>query len=361
MCTALARQAAAAAFVASLAAPLAAQDRPEYGPTLEARVQPYNHAGAVPGMATVSDWVVPGQEMKWFLMAGLPNPGAMTVCGIGAGDAGTLADKLARSAFVWELKVLPSKYENGSTTFGLEWARYQADNPGRPVVEEKSTLTLREGERKTIDLVRGASGSHDCGNDSAVVDVAAGYKENRQFADTMLEFEIWLTQRRSNGDAVVRRFAGMGRQGDGVDFSFVPVRSAVEVSTPDRVAYDVFTTVQGTIRGRMQPNGRIALTVDTSRRDGVGPQAAGPSGFAGNGGRKLLDVAPGETIEIELPAPGGRSTIGARGAVAAPRTGAPSPSQSATSVVNGRLVIDNAIFFQGQRTSLIVQVKPVRE
>jgi hypothetical protein len=340
---------------------VAAQEQPEYGPILEARVQTFKSSGGSGGSATASDPVVAGQGRTWYLSAGQSNSGEMTLCTVGAADSGALADKLSRSALVWELKVGPTKYENGNTTFDLDWARYQADGAGRPTVEGRSTLTLREGERKTLDFIR-VPGMRGCENDSAVVDVAAGYKEDRRFADTVLQYEMWLTHRRSNGDAVVRRFTGMGRQGDGVDFSFVPVRSAIDVSTPDRAAYDVFTTVLGTIRGRMQSNGRIALTVDTSRRDGLGPQTAGPSGgVIGNGGRKLLDVAPGETIEIELPAPGGRSMIGARGAAAAPRGGAPAPSQSAASVANGRVVVDNAVFFQGQRTSLIVQVKPVRE
>ena len=339
--------------------PAGAQDRPESGPTLEARIQPFKTSGGPAGMAMVGDWAIAGQAMKWFLTAGHSNPAEPSVCGYGAGDVGTLADKLSRAAFVWELKVVPSKIENGLTTFDLEWARYQADGGGRAAVEAKTTLTLREGERRTIDLVHGTL--HGCDSDTAVVDVAAGYKEDRQFANTVLQYEIWLTHRRTANDAVVRKFVGMGRQGASVDFSFVPVRSTIDVTTPDRVTYDVFTTVQGTVHGRLQPNGRIALTVDTSRRDGLGPQTTGPSGSSGNSGRKLLDVAPDETIEIELPAPGGRSSTGARGAAAAPRSATPTASQRAVSVDNGRVTVDNALFFQGQRTSLIVKVTPVRQ
>jgi len=343
-------------------APLAAQDRPESGPMLEARLQTYKRSGGVAGMARVSDWTIVGQGMKWLLTAGA-NPADTSLCGYGAGDVGNVAEKLTRSAFVWELKATPTKYENGSTTFDLEWARYQADGGGRPAAEGRSTLTLREGERKSLDLVHGAPGSRDCDSDTAVVDVAASYKESRQLADTMLEYEIWLTHRRSSTDAVVRKFVGTGRQGAEVAFAFVPVRSRVDVSTPDGAAYDVFTTVEGTIRGRLQPDGRIALTVDTSRRDGLGLQTAGPAGGSGNTGRKVLEIAADETIEIELPAPGGRSSAGARGAQASPRgaTPAPAPPQRAVSVDNGRVTIDNALFFQGQRTSLIVQVKPVRQ
>src|SRR4029077_8387143 len=109
--------------------------------------------------------------------------------------------------------------------------------------------------------------------------------------------------------------------------------------------------------------GRISLAVQTSRRDGLGARGAGASGSSGNFGRKLLEVAPDEAGEIELPAPGGRSSAAARGASAVPRSAAPAPQPASTNAVsleNGRVVIDNARFFEGQRTSLIVQVKQVR-
>src|SRR5262245_32483213 len=192
--------------------PLAAQDRPESGPMLEARLQTYKRAGGAAGMAKVYDWVIVGQGMKWFLTAGA-GPGDTTLCGYSAGDVGTVGEKLARSHFVWELKATPSKYENGSTTFDLEWARYQSDGTGRPAAEGKSTLTLREGERKSLDLVHTAPGTGSCDNDTAVVDVAAVYKESPQFADAMLEYEIWLTHRRASNEAIVRKFVGTGRQG----------------------------------------------------------------------------------------------------------------------------------------------------
>jgi len=340
--------------------PLAAQDRPDSGPTIEARLQTFSRTGGVSITAWGNTISVPGTPATFFLTAGSANPIEMTVCGGGFGESGTMADKLSRNSFVWELKLLPVKNENGSSTFHLEWARYQADGGGRPAAEGKSTLTLREGERQTIDLVRSAEGAR-CSDESAVVDVAAGFKEAKAVAQGMLQYDIWLKHQPETGDAVIRKFTAMGPQGADVKFGFVPLAFTVPQVAPGQGAYDVFTTVQGTIRGRLQANGRVALSVDTSRRDGVGPQAAGPSGGGGNTGRKVLEIAADETIEIELPAPGGRSSTGARGVQASPRGATPAPAQRAVSVDNGRVTIDNALFFQGQRTSLIVQVKPVRQ
>lgn len=343
--------------------PLAAQDLPDSGPMLEARVQTLKRSGGTAGTAAVSDLAIGGREMQWFLMAGNAQSGEMNVCSSGAADVGTLAEKLARASFVWALKVTPTKHENGSTTFDLEWARYQSDGTSRPAAEGKSTLTLREGQRRTLDLVHVSPGSRDCDNDTAVLDVAAGYKESRQLAESMLQYEVWLKHQPVAGDAIIRKFTAMGVQGADVTFAFVPLQFAVPQLASDQAAYDVFMTVQGTIKGRLQPNGRIALTVDTTRRDGLGPRGAGASGGSGNAGRKQLEVGPDEPIEIELPMPGGRSTRSATGgAIATPRGNIPSGSANqAVSIVGGRLIVENALFFQGQRTSLIVQVKPVRQ
>jgi len=168
----------ATAFLVPLAcgaAPTAsAQDRPDAGPTIEARVQTFKRTGGVSITAWGNTVSVPGTPATFFLTAGSANPPEMTVCGGGFGESGTVADKLSRNSFVWELKLLPVKNENGSSTFNLEWARYQADGGGRPAAEGKSTLTLREGERQTIDLVRGAEGSR-CTDESAIVDVAVRF------------------------------------------------------------------------------------------------------------------------------------------------------------------------------------------
>jgi len=343
--------------------PAAAQDK-ESGPTLDVNLHTLKRTGGVSITAHGDEWLTPGTPVTWFLTAGTSSPNEMTVCGGGVSSMGTLADKLTRGAFVWEVKMLPSKYENGIATFDVEWARYQADGNGRPVAEGRSTLTLQDGERQQIDFVRGAPGTRNCGDESAVVDVGTGYHEHRQFAQSVLQYDLWLKHQQANGEIVTRKFTAMGLQGADVGFVFAPLRFAVRQAGPDQGAYDVLTTVRGTIKGRLLPNGRVAVTVDTSRRDGVGLRGSASAGGSGNAGRKLLDAAPDEAIEIELPAPGGSSRIPGRaggGLAAAPRGAAPSSApKQAVSVVDGRLVVDNALFFQGQRTSLIVQVKPVR-
>lgn len=354
----------AMALSAMSLSPAAAQDKAESGPTLEVHVRSFRRTGGVSQTLYINSWLVPGTPVTWHLTAGTSNPAEMTICGAGVSELGTLADKLARSAFVWEVKMLPSKYENGTATFDLEWARYQVDGSGRPAAEGKSTLTLREGDRQQIDFVRGVPGARNCAEEDAVIEVGTGYTENRQLAQTVLQYDLWLKHQQANGEIVTRRFTGMGMQGAEVNFVFAPLQFTVRQLTPEQTTRDLFTIVKGAIRGRLLPSGRIAIIVDTSRRDGLAVPSGGPGGGSGNSGRKLLDAAADEAIEIELPAPGGSSRTPVRARVgAAPTPPGATPSavpKQAVSLVDGWVVVDNALFFQGQRTSLIVQVKRVR-
>jgi hypothetical protein len=339
---------------------VAAQNDPQMGPTLEVHIRTLKHDGGVGNTANGGDMFVPGRPIHWFVTAGRPYQGDLTVCGDGVSDMGTLGDKLPSAAFVWDIKMQPVKYENASATFALEWARYQADGGGRPAVEGKTTMTLRQGDSQPIDFVRSAPNAETCRDDAVVVEVGTGYKDARPGTEGTLQYDLWLKQQRANGEASTRRFTAMGVEGSDVHFGFAPVSTPVSQLGAEQPAVAVFTSVQGTIKGRTLSDGRITVIVDAARRDGVATGGAGPSGTVGASGRKVLEVSPGEAIEIELPPPGGKSSA----AIGTPGQTGPRPESNvgqAVSVTNGRIVIDNPLFFQGQRTSLILQVKRVQQ
>ena len=139
----------AMALSAMSLSPADAQDKRESGPTLEVHVRSLRHTGGVTQTMNITDWLVPGTPVTWHVTAGTSNPAEMTVCGAGENEMGTMADKLARSAFVWEVKMLPSRYENGTATFDLEWARYQNDGSGRPAAEGRARSRCGEGDRQS--------------------------------------------------------------------------------------------------------------------------------------------------------------------------------------------------------------------
>ena len=348
-------------FVTAISpSPVSAQTDNEAYPTIEVHGRTIKRDGGISTTAMGDSRLVPGSPVTWFVTAGSSNPSAMTVCGGGVSETRSLEELLARNSFVWQMKIVPTKYEKGAGTFDLEWARYQADGAGRPSASGKATLTLREGERQPVDFVHGLPAS--CQAEAAMVEVAIGMRENRRFAQAILQYDMWLTHRPASGEPLVRRFVAMGSHGTDVAFTFVPLRFLVPQLAPDQPQYDVIVSVLGTIKGRLQTDGRIALTLDTTRRDGLGPRGDAPLANGGNGGRKFLEVAPGEAVEIELPAGSGRMGLPAKvGVTPPPRLRQQGPLAEAISITNGRVMVENGLFFQGQRTSLIVKVRPISQ
>jgi hypothetical protein len=284
----------------------------------------------------------------------------MTVCGGGVGGDRPIEELLKKSSFVWKITALPTRYEKGRATFDLEWARYRADSGLRPVAQGRQILTLAEGQRQVLDLARGASGTTNCNADSTLVEVGAAVKEDPKLAATILQYDLWLMHNLPDGEQKVRHFIAMGTQGAEVAFAFVPLRFPVPQLVSNQLRYDIITSVGGKLRGRVMPDGRISLTVDTTRNDGMGLRGGPQSGFNGGSGAKFLEVAEGEAIEIELPAANGHSSRAAfAGVIVPPRAGAPDAQTEPVSVRDGRVTVDEGLFFQGHRTSVVVQIRRV--
>jgi hypothetical protein len=352
-------------FVVAMTAGVSA-DLPSAGakagstPMIEVHARTMKREGGVAQSGTANGSFVPGSPETLSVNAGTTHPEEMTLCGGGVGGDRPIADMLKSSSFVWKLTTRPTKYENGRGTFDLEWARYRADSGDRAVAQGSSTLTLAEGQRQAVDFVRGAPGSGSCTAESTLIEVAVAVREDQKLAQTILQYDLWLTHRSPDGEQKVRHFVGMGAQGAEVAFAFVPLRFGVPQVVSNQQPYDLITSVLGKLRGRVTPDGRITLAVDTTRNDGMGPPGEPASGYGGGSGSKYLEMAEGEAIEIELPAASGRSSRPAfAGVIPPPRAGAPDRVTEPVSVRDGRVIVDESLFFQGHRTSLVVQIRRV--
>jgi hypothetical protein len=332
-----------------------------FTPILELHSLTTNRDGGIFQTATGRTDFVPGRRVTTSFGAGTTRPEELTLCGGGVGGDATVESMLKENSFVWKVTTVPIKYDAGRATFDLEWARYRADGGGRPAAQGRLTLTLADGQRQVIDLAHGAAGSAGCNAAATLIEVGVGLQAEPKLAQAILQYDLWLTHHAADGAKQVRHFAGMGVQGADVAFAFVPLRLAVPQLVSNQAAYDVNITVLGTLRGRLQADGRIALSVDTTRRDGLGRRGEGPDGWSGNSGVKRLELAPAEAVEIELPPIGGRSSRPAvAGVIPSTRPGATPQSGQPVTVADGRVTVDNARFFEGQRTSLVVQVRQVQ-
>ena len=334
--------------------------QPGFTPIIEVHSLTTKRDGGIFQTATGRAAFVPGRRVTTSFGAGTTRPEELTLCGGGVGGDATVESMLKENSFVWKVTTVPIKYEAGRATFDLEWARYRADGGGRPAAQGRLTLTLADGQRQAIDLAHGAAGSAGCNAASTLIEIGIGLQAEPKLAQAILQYDLWLTHLAADGAKQIRHFVGMGVQGADVAFAFVPLRLAVPQLVSNQTAYDVNVTVLGTLRGRLQADGHIALSVDTTRRDGLGLRGEEPDGWSGNSGVKWLELAPSEAVEIELPSIGGRSSRPAvAGVIPPPISGDTRISQPVT-VADGRVTVDNALFFQGQRTSLVVQVRRVQ-
>lgn len=322
-----------------------------------------------------SDPFVPGQTLTRYLYAGSLAAG-QSPCILGAADATSskTVDSLRREyAHVWRVTTTAVKYESGTEIVDLDWARYGPDAGSAPVISARQRLTLTEGQRYLIDLLH-ASPDTQCQVATVTVEIEAGVRESPGLADTLLQYDLWLIRRDAGGGpSTTYHVITTGMQGREVPFTFAPLRMAVPKLVADQFDFDVITRVSGRIRGRLREDGRIALEMYTNRTDDVArrgvspPERSAPDGE----GRKRLDVAPGEAIELQVPArtgvwtgagtpaaeeaAKGRVGGGGSGMRAAPGS-QPRPPEP-VAITDGRLVVNYPGFIEVKPVSVIVQVK----
>ncbi len=318
-----------------------------------------------------SDRFVAGNRLTQFLYAGsLANGGSL--CSVGSADgtsSRTVEGLRSEFAHVWAITTTAVQDENGKETFDLEWSRYSADS-STPAASGRQRLVLGEGQQYVLDLLH-APATAGCGVVSIKVEIDAFAKEDPRLAATLLHYDLWLVRRGASDAASARHVILTGLQGMDLPFAFPPLRLALPQIVADQFEFDVLSRVSGRIRGRAGSDGRVRLELETTRADAtVRRGEPGSTTFwPGGQGRKMLDVAPAEAVEIELPARAGSSTLvatpsameaakGQTTGVRAGRGGQPVAAE-ALSVANGRLVVNYGRLFEGRPVSLIVQVKRI--
>lgn len=309
----------------------------------------------------------PGDVATTYLLAGgLENP-AGTLCAT-RGIAATppmpspLDSKaLAAAAYVWKITTTTGAHAAGRLTVDVDWQRFD-QGAEIPVLSRKQRVVLNEGERYPLDLVLGNTAACPV----AIVELTASVKENPAFADTVLRYDLWLVRHDKSGRKQTRQLILSGVHGQPVHFQFAPLVTPVPKLQPDQYDFNVATRVSGSVRGRLTGDGRVSVDLETRRRNELErpSRSSSPDLRGGPGGRKVVSGALGEAIEIELPPASGftstnaserdeRERAGARG------SGPPIKPESSDAVVvrNGRLAIYYNLFFEGERLSLIVQVR----
>jgi hypothetical protein len=202
-----------------------------------------------------------------------------------AGDIAAF-DETASAA--WRFEATPVKIDADEATVDIKWSR-RVPRSGvltEGSIERTERLTLRDGARGIIDVVRAAGPAPGvCETFAIAVELRFGSSADE--ADAGLGFDLWLIDRGAPSTPPMR-VRTQGRQGADVNYAFPPIELA-------GAAGPVKLSPYGVVTGRARRDGAIDLTFDAEQSVRIAHRVGS------GGGRKRLLVRPGETIEFELP------------------------------------------------------------
>lgn len=285
------------------------------------------------------------------------------LCGLGASEdrPDDFEELLRMRAHVWKVTYTGVSQSGGHSTFDVDWARYDG-GAGVPAVTGKQRITLTEGSTYPLDLVRSPAPSA-CKVGAVMVEIEAGTLEDPAFADTLLLYDLWVTHQDGAGKKQVKHFVASGKQGAAAQFDFEPMRFDVPTLTTDQYDLDVVSRISGTIKGRLRPDGKVALDLETRRLDRLERRGRPTPRSPRATGRKTLELTPGETVEIELPALSGvvahaasPQSPGVTGRIGIVPKGNAPPSPP-VALKDGAIVVSFREFFDGDRFSMLIRVR----
>lgn len=195
-------------------------------------------------------------------------------------------DETASAA--WRVEATPVKIDADEATVDIKWSR-RVPRSGvllEGSIEREERLTLRDGARGILDVVRAAGPTPGvCETFAIAIELRFGSSADEERAG--LGFNLWLIDRGALSTPPTR-VRTQGRQGADVTYAFPPL-------TLPTAAGPVTLSSSGVVTGRARRDGTINLTFDAEQT------VHDDAGSRGGGGRKRLVVRPGETIEFELP------------------------------------------------------------
>lgn len=325
--------------------------------------------------AAISRVTKTGDVATTYVLAGRAEDPEGTLCSMRAAGATpqlTERDKqgFRGAAYLWKVTTTTLGFEAGRLTVDLDWQRFDRGSEA-PTLSGKQRVILEQGGRGyPLDLVRGTSPTCP----AAILEVTAGVREDPAFADSMLRYDVWLVRQDRNGEKETRQVILSSVHGGEADFQFAPLFASVPTLQPEQYDFRVATRVKGTLLGRLSHDGSVTIELETHRSDriersGQAATATPPRTF---GGRKTLSGTLGQAIEVQLPPANGYTStyVSARAEAAAKEARENLPDavgvragegkmnlKAPITVRDGRISINYGPFLEGERLSLIVQVR----
>jgi hypothetical protein len=266
--------------------------------------------------------------------------------------------------YLWyaEFEALEAGMRN--MTVAVDWSRYDATDVGAPIEArgDRRLLTLEEGERHLLDWVDHQPAEHwYCGR-SAAVYVEVDVVEDPELADETIGYELWLVIEENGGGRITRHARAAGRQGERIELDLPAVRWPLpDVRFADGRQVEVAGEFGASVRGRVRPDGSIAVDLRAGRWLGLAPAGEERRGGIGDGGRRVVRLEPGEAVELVLPETQGgvQDSRGGWNGAASKRLKALAneapPGWPGYGVDDGVVLVHNPTYFRDMKMSVILE------
>jgi hypothetical protein len=208
--------------------------------------------------------------------------------------------------FTWDVNGTIWRAETDKIEVEYAWERRTRLGSEQKPRSDRDHVTLREDDRVLLDFVPVPSAEFpaSCYRHVAL-ELGVSIRAEPELADRRIAYDLWLVSE-EHGKRVTRRSQLVGRQGEKLLFDYGTLRSKLEgVTLAEGGSHIVETVVRGRIRGRVQSDGTIEVALLAERE--VRPSDGGWA--TGARGEKVVRVAAGETVKLELPPP---SSVGER-------------------------------------------------
>lgn len=256
-----------------------------------------------------------GERGRAVGAAGKTGSGPRDLCMMFVGDSrkGPPEDYFSYGKHMWYADFEALAADMRSIRLAVDWSRYDATGEGRMerARGDRRVLTLEEGERHLLDFVEYEPGPDwHCGR-NMTVSVEVEVDEDPALEDELIQYHLVVVP----GDGRPRPATfKLAAQGDLVELLLPDVRwPLAEVEFADGSTPEVLGDFSATVRGRVRPDGRIAIDLRAHRWLAIVPPGEDRNGGIGDGGRRVLNVPSGEAIELVMPVPSGSSLNWAEG------------------------------------------------
>jgi hypothetical protein len=199
----------------------------------------------------------------------------------------------------WQVEGKVRRAEMDNIQVAFAWKRRSGAGTGSlPEASDQGEATLSEGGRVLLDFVPVLEASSGCIRNVAL-ELAASIPEDPAFKDRRIGYDLWLVSE-DHGKRLTRRLQLIGKQGESIAFDYGMFRSKLPVAPrPDNGSDLMETTVAGSIRSRIQPDGSIEVLLAAHRE--ARPSDRIWATYAS--GSKRVRALAGETLRLELPPP----------------------------------------------------------